>query len=140
MIENDAGTHDPCCGGTFAIEHMFDGDAVNPNGDPTVWHSDSSSYQKAQQTLKFTFNQPINFDRLTIKKRRDVEDDEDDQDQQERYKNVCIVLDGNIADKLCTDTLNGGFNGVPNTDRDLITWIKVDFQMTPIVTSSTHSL
>ena len=125
MIENDSGTHGGCCGETFEIEHMFDNDERNSRGDPTVWHSAPSSYNKVQ-TLKFTFDHPINFNRLAIRKRRDLSNSADDQSRQEAYKNVCVVLDGNSSNQVCTDTRNGGFNGVSNTDRDLIIWTKVE--------------
>ena len=77
VIENNSGTHGPCCGETFAIEHMFDNDVRNSRGDPTVWHSATSSYHNVQ-TLKFTFDHSINFNRLAIRKRRDLRNSDDD--------------------------------------------------------------
>ena len=122
-VENDSGSSSGWNGATYAFSYMFDGDAVDENGDPTIWHSTIG--QDKIKTLKFTFKQPINFNRLTIKKRRDVDYTPHDQSWQTHYNNVCVELDGNTAAKLCTDTPNGGFNGVPNTDLDLITWTKV---------------
>ena len=126
MIENDSGTHPGYDDEMFAIGNMFDGDAETSNGNPTMWHSDEAGYGKVQ-TLQFTFNQPINFNRLKIKKRRIMNNHEDDQAKQEEYKNVCVVFDDDITNKLCTDTPNGGFNGVSNPDRDSITWTKDSF-------------
>ena len=109
----------------YSFRYLFDGDAVDENGDPTIWHSE---HIDREQTLKFTFNQPINFNRLEVKKQRDVSSSIFDQSWQSFYNNVCVVLDGDTADQLCTDTPNGGFNGVPNTDLDLITWTKLGFR------------
>ena len=127
MIENDSGTHGLHAGETFEIDHMFDGDAVGPASDPTIWHSHQSSYDEVK-TLKFTFNEPINFNRLTIKKRRNLKSSTDDESRQNAYNHVCVILDGDASSKLCTNTPNGGFNGIPNPDRDLITWTKLGFE------------
>ena len=126
LIDNDSGTLGGWNGVTISIRNMFDGDAETSNGNPTMWHSEEASYGKVQ-TLQFTFNQPINFNRLKMKKRRIINNREDDQAKQEEYKNVCVVLDDDITNKLCTDTPNGGFNGVSNPDRDSITWTKDSF-------------
>ena len=127
VIENDSGVHDIYYGETFEIEHMFDDDAVGPDDDLTIWHSEPASYYEVK-TLKFTFNEPINFNRLTIKKRRNLKSSSDDESRQNAYNHVCVVLDGDTSSKLCTNTSNGGFNGIPNTDRDLITWTKLGFE------------
>ena len=54
--------------------------------------------------------EPIEFFSLTIQKRLEC--------CYERYKNVCLVIDSNIADQICTDS-DTGFNGQENME---ITW------------------
>ena len=48
--------------------------------------------------------------------------------QSEYYKNVCLVLDDDETNQLCTDTRNGGFNGLSNTD-DYIIWNQISFEI-----------
>ena len=71
-----------------------------------------------EQTLKFTFDQSIIFNRLTIQK---------GVKQSEYYKNVCLVLDDDETNQLCTDTRNGGFNGLSNTNDNII-WNQISFE------------
>ena len=56
--------------------------------------------------------EPIEFFSLTIQKRLDC--------CSERYNNVCLVLDGNIANEICTDS-DTGFNDQEGNFNE-ITW------------------
>ena len=58
----------------------------------------------------YWIKEPIEFFSLTIQKRLDC--------CHLRYKNVCLVIDNNIANQICTDSFTG-FNG---QNGDEITW------------------
>ena len=60
---------------------------------------------------------PIHFAQLTIRKRKEC--------CFKRYLNVCLVLNGNIDDQLCTNTPDG-FNG---DQSQFITWYKPTYDV-----------
>ena len=49
--------------------------------------------------MEIRFLEPIRFIELTIMKRQDC--------CQERYDNVCLVLDNDVGNQLCTDSDDG---------------------------------
>ena len=59
-----------------------------------------------------THHQEINFQQLKIKKRTD------NQLQSDAYLNVCLVLDNDIVNQLCTDETKG----FSDSDQESITW------------------
>ena len=61
-------------------------------------------------TKRIIIKEPIEFISLTILKRMNCCAD--------RYKNVCLVLDGNIDDQICTNS----DHGFDNQTSDWITW------------------
>ena len=62
--------------------------------------------------LSFIFQKPIEIFSLTILKRMNCCSTGD------RYNNVCLVLDGNTENEICTNS-NSGFD---NQTSDWITW------------------
>ena len=84
---------------------MFDSD------DMTDWHS-NKQYKMSTKKLEITFVNRVNFNKITIMRTQSTWDN--------RYKNVCLVIDNNIENVLCTDS-DTGFNGV---NSEFITWQK----------------
>jgi len=109
-IINEAGIGDKNSG----LEKMFDG---NHN---THWHSCPGFIDKPK-SIKIEFTNPINFVMLKIRKRMDP-------NCTKRYFNVCLVLDGQIDDQMCTNTPDG-FN---NDISPLITWYKPTNKVTTV--------
>ena len=62
--------------------------------------------------MTFCVQTPINFKMLTIQKRKDR--------WFKKYLNVCLVLDGNTNDQMCTNTPDGFYNDAS----PFITWYK----------------
>ena len=105
----------------FKVENMFD-----ENAD-TSWHS-AARYTHLAKTMRVDFKvcnisfwgydrynfiqKPIDFVMLTIRKRKDC--------CFERYLNVCLVLNEDESDQLCTNTPDG-FN---DDKSPFITWYK----------------
>ena len=83
---------------------MFD------SSDFTYWESGGKA------TIEIHFFTSIKFEKLTILKKRD---DLYKEKTRDNYLNVCLVLDENTNDQLCTTKVNG-FDG----DTHSITWEK----------------
>ena len=66
--------------------------------------------------MNFLFQTPINFHMISIRKRFDWKHEH----VAKRYFNVCLVLNENIGDQMCTNTPDG-FN---NDSSKYITWCK----------------
>ena len=131
-VVNEAGIYKEN-GRDFSVENMFD---ENPN---TCWHSQN---QNGPHTIKIFlkvsvncqkgwiwfstwwilgFQKPINFLMLKIRKR--MEDL-----CTLRYNHVCLVLNGNEMDQMCTNTPSG-FNNDPSP---FITWYKPTENVTTV--------
>ena len=104
----------------FKVEYMFDGN------DGTGWHS-ANRFEQVAKTMRvdfrvwfenlgkisqFIIQRPIDFVMLTVRKRKEC--------CLKRYLNVCLVLNGNTSDQMCTNTPDG-FN---NDSSPFITWYK----------------
>jgi len=117
--------------------NMFDG---KPN---TFWHSSKSTTQ-LPKTIKIEFivsnriknstlvikgllsqfQKPINFAMLHIRKRQDGSE----HGWTRRYFNVCLVLNGQTTDEMCTNTPDG-FN---HDHSPFITWCKPTKNVTTV--------
>lgn len=82
---------------------MFDNDPY------TIWHSDDV-FKYRPKIIGIEFKHSMTFNSLTIQKRQDC--------CQDRYNNVCLVLDGDVENQICTAT-KFGFGGM---DEQNIKW------------------
>jgi len=89
----------------YQVWNMFDSDIH------TMWHS-AHEKRTQRKSMAVTFKQPIKFTEISIVKRQDCCAD--------RYKNVCLVLDDNVQERLCTDADYGFANS--NQYSNTITW------------------
>jgi len=88
---------------------MFDNDPL------TMWHNHKNNEENLK-IVAIIFKEPINFTGLTIQKRNPTDCPQKCND---RYLNVCLVLDSNTDDAICTDTTRG-FSGFESSQ--FITW------------------
>ena len=79
----------------------------------SIWHSHRDAYATVQ-TLTINFFDPVDFDNLKIKKRSAVSDSR----SPTAYLNVCLVLDNDVDNQLCTDQQKG----FADSDNDNIQW------------------
>ena len=105
----DSGVWDGAIDGFKPIlENMFDDEASE-----SIWHSSLDS-KGSVQTLAINFHEPIDFEYLKIKKRSAASDSR----SPTAYLNVCLVLDNDITNQLCTDQQKG----FSHSDNDNIQW------------------
>ena len=112
----DGGVWDPIYGEslTYDVDNLFDDDTES------IWHS-SADRTNSVKTFTIIFNEEIQFEEITIMKWKP---------NHERYKNICLKLDDNNLDKLCsykedgstdsrgTYTMSSGVTvGLPNPGR-----------------------
>lgn len=90
------------------LKHMFDEDPK------TFWHCRQDFLNKTK-IIKIEFKQPINFNLVMIRKRMDPK-----WNCAKRHFNICLVLNEDIENQLCTNTPDG-FN---NDSSNYITWCK----------------
>ena len=79
----------------------------------SIWHSHRDAYATVQ-TLTINFFDPVDFDNLEIKKRSSASDSR----SPTAYLNVCLVLDKDLGNQLCTDQQKG----FSDSDNDNIQW------------------
>ena len=90
------------------LQNMFDDEASE-----SIWHSHLDSYATVR-TLTINFHEEIDFEYLKIKKRSAASDSR----SPTAYLNVCLVLDNDITNQLCTDQQKG----FSDSDNDNINW------------------
>ena len=100
--------HEVLHGSMPNLENMFDDEASE-----SIWHSDLNS-SGSVQTLTINFHEQIDFEYLKIKKRSAASDSR----SPTAYLNVCLVLDNDITNQLCTDQQKG----FSHSDNDNIQW------------------
>ena len=105
-LTNNAGEWPPGAGYTFVIGNMFD------NDPSTFWHSGKDKAH-APKSIVIDFKEPMQFQELTIRRRGQFND---------RYENVCLVLNDDTDNELCTDAKTG-FSGAEDL-LPFITWRK----------------
>ena len=102
-IENPDGYYDEN-GVSHPESYMFDSDLNTHFASPLNY---------ADHVISFVFKSQIQFEWLTIGTKGY-------NDPLKWYENLCLVLDDDISDKLCTDSNNPRFDGKKSS----ITWIK----------------
>ena len=112
-ITSNAGQYDE----TYGVENMFDDDYSDDSQvlwRGTYWFSDPNQ-KVLPKPIAIEFAEPIQFHELTILKRLFHEN---------VYKNVCLILNSDVDNELCTDS-PFGFDGANDKDSRFITWRKL---------------
>ena len=101
----------------YGVENMFDDDYSDDTQvlwAGTYWFSDSN-HKFFPKPIVIEFAQAVQFHELTILKRLFHEN---------VYSDVCLVLNNDVDNALCTDS-PFGFEGVNDKDSRFITWRKL---------------
>ena len=108
----DSGEYSDANGpGYWALDNMFDDE-----NKESIWHS-SNNAKGTVQTLTISFLSPIHFEHLKIKKRLYFKG-QIDPDYNLAWLNVCLVLNNDVANQLCTNEQKG----FSDSDQDDVIW------------------
>ena len=109
----------------FALSKMFDDE-----NSLSLWHSHQNAIGTVR-TLTIAFSSPIDFQHLQIMKRSHTEHP----DYALGWFNVCLVLDNDEANQLCTTELKG----FPDSDEVYVIWTmpKTDVTIVELVWRNT---
>ena len=92
------------------LERMFDDESSG-----TIWQSSPSAFTKVK-TLTITFINPIYFQSLKIRKHTNHDAFDE---AKNAYSNICLVLNNDITNQLCTDQPKG----FSHSDDENVQWI-----------------